>query len=119
MTDEERVAAEQRERLRAERKKERERDMRMDVSWEHGAAMVLLLRRTREYSRRLVAPAGCRVCTPQTNELGVDKYKSCAEVSTYQVIPNKSVAKALTNRSPPSIQSSEPRRNDLSPTSQP
>lgn len=32
MGDEERVAAEQRERLRAERKKDRERDLRMDVS---------------------------------------------------------------------------------------
>lgn len=33
MGDEERVAAEQRERLRAERKKDRERDLRIDVSW--------------------------------------------------------------------------------------
>lgn len=32
MGDEERVAAEQRERLRAERKKDRERDLRIDVS---------------------------------------------------------------------------------------
>lgn len=31
MGDEERVAAEQRERLRAERKKDRERDLRIDV----------------------------------------------------------------------------------------
>lgn len=32
MGDEERVAAEQREKLRTERKKDRERDLRMDVS---------------------------------------------------------------------------------------
>lgn len=55
MGDEERVAAEQRERLRAERKKDRERELRMDVSGEDSSffsrlasvacVVVLLIRR--------------------------------------------------------------------------